>query len=137
MPHMSKNAEPRGRALYRLFVLGIAAALCGNLIIRVGARAGWLSSSAQVVLALAAVVPLAVAALLFSRLLRGTMDEMLQRIVLEGIAFALIVYVPLAAAYMNLRAANAWVPRLDAPDVLLAPAVLVAIGVAIAQRRYS
>ena len=133
---MSKNAEPRGGALYRLFVLGLAVSLCGNLIIRLGARAGWLSASGQVVLALAAAAPLAVAGLLFGRLLRGTLDEMLQRIVLEGIAFALIVYVPLAAAYMNLRAANAWIPRIDAADLLLAPAVLVAIGVAIARRRY-
>lgn len=137
MPLTSNNAEPRGGALYRQFVLGLASALIGNLLIRVGAQRGWLSASSQVVLAVAAVVPLVVAALLFGRLLRGTMDEMLQRIVLEGTAFALIVYVPLAALYMNLRAANAWVPRLDAADVLLAPAVLVAIGIAIAQRRYS
>jgi hypothetical protein len=61
---------------------------------------------------------------------------MLQRIVLEGLAFALVVYVPLAALYVNMRTAGAWAPRLDAPDIVLAPAVLVAIGIAIARRRY-
>jgi hypothetical protein len=137
MPLASKHAAPGGATLYRLFVLGLAVSLCGNLVIRLGARGGWLSSSGQVVVALAAAVPLAVAAILFGRLLRGTLDEMFQRIVLEGLAFALIVYVPLAAAYMNLRAASAWVPRLDPADVLLTPALLVAIGVAIASRRYA
>jgi hypothetical protein len=61
---------------------------------------------------------------------------MLQRIVLEGLAFALIVYVPLAALYVNLRTAGAWVPRLDAPDILMTPALLVAVGIAIARWRY-
>jgi hypothetical protein len=35
-----------------------------------------------------------------------------------------------------MRTAGAWAPRLDAPDIVLAPAVLVAIGIAIARRRY-
>ena len=81
-------------------------------------------------------VPLVVAATLFWRLLRRDLDELLQRIVLEGMAFALIVWVPLAALYVNLRAAGAWAPRLDAPDIVLTPALLVAIGIAIARWRY-
>jgi hypothetical protein len=55
---------------------------------------------------------------------------------LEGMAFALVLYIPLAALYVNLKTAGAWTPRLDPPDILLAPAVLVAVGVALAWRRY-
>lgn len=69
-------------------------------------------------------------------MLRDDRDEMLQRIVLEGMAMALTVYVPLAALYVNLRTAGAWTPRLDPPDILLAPALLVAVGIAVAARRY-
>jgi hypothetical protein len=134
----SVRAEPRtpGASLYGLYVLSLTACLLGNLLIRMGARAGWLPPWGQVVLAALAAAPLVVAAVLFWRLLRRELDEMLQRIVLEGLAFALVVYVPLAALYVNLRTAGAWVPRLDPPDILLAPAVLVAIGIAIARRRY-
>ena len=126
-----------GAALYGLYMLSLGAALVGNLVIRIGERAGWLPSSGSVVLAVVTVVPLAVAAVLFWRLLRQELDEMLQRIVLEGLAFALVVWVPLAALYMNLLAADAWTPRLDAVDVVMAPALLVAIGIALARRRYA
>ena len=67
---------------------------------------------------------------------RENLDEMLQRIVLEGMALALTVYIPLAALYVNLRATGTWTPRLDPSDILLAPALLVGIGIAIAARRY-
>ena len=68
--------------------------------------------------------------------MRQKLDEMFQRIVLEGMALALTVYLPLAALYVNLHAAGAWTPRIDPPDLLLAPALLVAIGIAMAARRY-
>ena len=119
-----------------MYLLALTASGVGNLLIRVGAEAGWLPSAWQVVLAVVASAPLVVAAMLFWRLLRRELDEMLQRIVLEGLAFALIVYVPLAALYVNLRTAGAWSPRLDPPDILLAPAVLVALGIALARRHY-
>ena len=76
------------------------------------------------------------AALAFWRLLRRDLDEMLQRIVLEGMGVALILYIPMAALYLNLRTAGVWVPRLDPPDILLTPALLVAVGIAIAWKRY-
>ena len=134
----SVRAEPRtpGATLYGMYVLSLAVSGVGNLLIRLGARAGWLPPWGQVALAVLAAAPLAVAAVLFWRLLRRELDEMLQRIVLEGIAFALVVYVPLAALYVNLRTAGAWVPRLDPPDILMTPALLVAIGIAIARRRF-
>jgi hypothetical protein len=96
----------------------------------------WLPQGARTLLALVSVLPLVVAALFFGRMLRRDLDEMLQRIVLEGMAIGLIVYVPLSALYTNLRTAGAYVPRLDPPDLLFAPALLVAVGIAVAARRF-
>jgi hypothetical protein len=134
----SKPAEASspGTTLYGLYVLSLAVTLIGNLFIRMGRQGGWLPASVQIALAVLAAAPLVVAAVLFWRLLRRELDEMLQRIVLEGLAFALVVYLPIAALYVNLRAAGAWLPRLDPPEIVLTPAVLVAIGVALARRRY-
>jgi hypothetical protein len=103
---------------------------------RLGAEAGWLPRWSQVVLAVATAAPLVLAAFFFWRLLRRELDEMLQRIVLEGLAFALVVYVPLAALYVNLRTAGALTFRLDPPDILMTPAILVALGIAFARRHY-
>jgi len=130
------DERPPGASLYGLYVLALALTLGGNLAVRLGARAGWLPSWAQVAVAVLTAAPLAVLAVLFWRLLRRDLDEMLQRIVLEGTAFALVVYVPLAALYVNLRTAGAWMPRLDPPDIVMLPALLVAIGIAFARRRY-
>lgn len=125
-----------GTALYRLYVAALAACLAGNLFIRLGARGGWLSPWGELAIAIAAAGPLVAAAVLFWRLLRRDLDEMLQRIVLEGLAFAFVVYVPLAALYVNLSTVSrAWAPRLDPPDILLTPALLAAVGIAIAWRR--
>jgi hypothetical protein len=130
------DAEPQGASLYGAYLLAIVISLIGNLTIRVGERMGWLAEWGQAALAIAASLPLVFAATLFWRLLRRDLDEMLQRIVLEGMAFALVLYVPLAALYVNLRTAGVWTPRLDPPDIVLAPAILVAIGIAFARRRY-
>ena len=128
---------PQGSTMYGMYILALLAALIGNLLIRLGDRGGWLAPWGQVTLGVVAAAPLAVAAIMFWRLLRQDLDEMLQRVALEGMAFALVVFVPLAALYLNLRSAGAWVPRLDAPDVLMLPALLVAVGIAIARRRYA
>jgi hypothetical protein len=125
-----------GASLYGLYLLALAASLVGNLLIRLGARSGWLPEAGQAVLAMVAAAPLVVCAALFWRLLRRDLDELLQRIVLEGLSFAMVLFVPLAALYVNLRTAGIWTPRLDAPDILLTPALLVAVGIALARRRY-
>ena len=130
------EARPGGSALYGIYVVSLAVSGLGNLMIRVGAEAGFLPTWGQAVVGAAASIPLMVAALMFWRLLRRDLDEMLQRIVLEGLAFAVIVYVPLTALYLNLRTAGVWMPRLDPPDILMAPALLVAVGIALAYRRY-
>jgi hypothetical protein len=122
--------------LYGMFVVALAVTLLANLFIRMAQEAGWLSQGVLAAIGVLAVVPLVVAAVLFGRMLRGTLDEMLQRIVLEGMAMGLILYVPLAALYVNLRVSGVWTPRLDPPDIVMVPAVLVAAGIAIAIRRY-
>ena len=134
----SSQTEARlgGSALYGIYVLSLAVSLLGNLGIRIGAEAGVLPAWGQAVLGAAATIPLIVAAVMFWRRLRRDLDEMLQRIVLEGLAFAVIVHVPLTALYVNLRTAGVWMPRLDPPDILMAPALLVAVGIALAYRRY-
>lgn len=134
----SDERQPRsnGAKLYGLYVLSLAACLIGNLLIRIGAKSGWLPPWGQLALAGLASTPLVVAAVNFWRLLRQDLDEMLQRIVLEGLAFAVIAYVPLAALFVNFRTAGAWTPKLDPPDILMLPALLVAIGIAMARRRY-
>lgn len=125
-----------GASLYRLYLAALATCLVGNLLIRLGAEAGWLPRWGAVSLAVAAAAPLALAAILFWRMLRRDLDEMFQRIVLEGLAFALVVYVPLAALYVNLRTVSGiWTPRLDPPDLLLTPALLAAVGMALSWRR--
>ncbi|HSJ65069.1 MAG TPA: hypothetical protein VK922_14350 [Gemmatimonadaceae bacterium] len=129
------SLEP-GKSLYGLYIVSLTAVLVGNLLVRIGERGGWLPETGQVALAVISAAPLAVAAGLFWRLLRSDLDELMQRVVLEGMAFALIIYLPLAAVYVNLRTAGVGVPRLDPPDILLTPALLVALGIGLAWRRY-
>jgi hypothetical protein len=130
-----ETTSPVGSSLYRYFVLSIAAALVANLGARVllEAEVGphWLA----VTLAAAGVIPLVVVAYRFRRLL-GQLDELMQRIALEGFATALALFLPLAAIYVNLKAAGVYMPRLDPPDILMAPALLVLISLLIAWRRY-
>lgn len=129
-------ARPAGPQLFGLYVVALTSTLLGNLLVRMGQQGGWLPAWAQVALAIASVAPLVVAATMFWRLLRGELDEMLQRIVLEGMAFALIIFIPLSALYLNMRTAGLAVPRLDPPEIVLGPAILVAFGILIARRRY-
>ena len=131
----SRESSASGATLYGLYVMATAVSLGGNLAIRVGERAGWLGEAGRTTVAVAAVLPLIIAAVLFWRLLRRDLDEMVQRIVLEGLAFAFIVYLPIAALFLNLTTAGVWVPHLDAPDILLSPGLLVAIGILLAWRR--
>lgn len=125
-----------GSSLYGLYVGSIAVCLVGNLAVRMAERGDWLPQGARIALAVLTAAPLFVAAIFFWRLLRRDLDEMLQRIVLEGLAFAFALHVPLAALYTNLRTAGVPMFRLDPPDILLAPALLVAVGIAVAWRRY-
>lgn len=125
-----------GSSLYGLYVGALAVSLLGNLGIRVAERAGWMPEWGRASMAVLSAVPLVVAAWRFRRMMGRELDEMLQRVVLEGLAFAMTVYLPLAALYVNLRTAGVLTFRLDPPELLLTPALLVAVGVAVAWRRY-
>lgn len=135
MKSLTNDARVPGSSLYGLYVGAVAFCLAGNLLVRIGERGGWLGPAGRISLAVAAALPLLIAAFLFWRLMRQDLDEMLQRIVLEGFAFALVIYLPLAALFVNLRTAGAWVPRLDPADILMVPALLVGIGITLAWRR--
>jgi hypothetical protein len=78
---------------------------------------------------------LAIAAAFFWRALRHNLDELLQRVVLEGLALPLSLDVPLAALDVNLKTAAALPFGVDPSVRLLTPAILVAIGVSAAWRR--
>lgn len=127
-----------GSRLYGIYLTALAASILGNLVLRMGMEGGWIGrgSGTASILGVFTALPLCVAAFLFWRLLRTDLDELVQRVLLEGLAFALIIYVPLTALYVNLRTAGVWVPRLDPPDLLMAPALLTALGVGLAWRRY-
>ncbi len=129
--------EVHGRSLYLLYVLAIASSLVGSIAIAVLNRTYSAPLWALVAIAIVAASPFMLSAFLFWRMLRTGLDELGQRIVLEGMAFALTVYLPLSALLHLLRMTGVFILRLDAPDLLLTPALLVAIGIAIAKRRYS
>ena len=54
----------------------------------------------------------------------------------EGLASAFVIALPVAALYVNLQSAGVYVPRLDPPDVIMAPAALAGLTVTLAWRRY-
>lgn len=134
---VGRAARPPGTTLYGIYVVAIAVSLMGNLLVRLGAEGGWLPAWGRASFATATALPLLATAVLFWKLLRSELDEMLQRIVLEGMAFGLVVYLPLAALYVNLRTAGVWTPRLDPPDLLMIPALLVAAGIILSWRRHA
>ncbi|HEY5927129.1 MAG TPA: hypothetical protein VIV11_35820 [Kofleriaceae bacterium] len=132
---MTATSQPIGSSLFRYFVFSIALALVGNLGARMLLEANIGPSWIAIAIAVAAIVPLTLTAYRFRRLL-SELDELLQKVVLEGFATALVVFLPLAALYVNLRSAGVYVPRLDPPDILMTPALLVLASLLLAWRRY-
>ncbi len=131
----SERDQTLGKRLMTNFVLSELCLIGGNLLVRVGNREALLPSWAIVVLAMATALPILLFAIGFFRRLRADLDEMLQRVVLEGLAFAMIVFVPLAGIYINARAAGLISSSIDPPELLLLPSLLVAIGVMISWSR--
>lgn len=125
-----------GKRLMTNFVISEFCLIAGNLGVRILNREELLPPWAVAIIALATALPMLLFAITFFRLLRADLDEMLQRIVLEGLAFAMIVFVPIAGIYVNARAAGLISERLDPPELLLLPSILVAIGVMISWSRH-
>ena len=124
-----------GKRLMTNFVVAEFCLIVGNLVVRLCNRGAWLPTWAVSLIALATALPMLFFAVAFFRRLRADLDEMLQRMVLEGLAFAMIVFVPLAGMYVNAQAAGLVSSRLDPPELLLLPSLLVAIGVLISWSR--
>ncbi len=122
--------------LYGPYALAIAVWGVGTLAIRAVAAREAVPVWVNGLLAVATTVPFFLVALLARRVLRHDLDELERRVALEGFAFALAIFVPLAALYASLRHARVYVPHLDPPDIVMTPAVLVLIGVTLAWRRY-
>ncbi len=138
---MSESTSPErgriiGRRLITNFVIAQFCLIAGNLMLRILSRGSLLPTWAIAILAVATALPMIFFAFQFSRRLRTDLDEMLQRIVLEGLSFAMVVFVPLAGLYVNGRAAGFFSLKLDPPELLLMPSILVAIGILISWSRH-
>ncbi len=124
-----------GKRLLTNFIVAEFFLIAGNLAVRLCQRETLVAAMGHRILGDRNRLPMLIFAVMFFRLLRTDLDEMLQRIVLEGMGFAMIVFVPLAGIYVNACAAGAIQMRLDPPELLLFPSILVAIGVLISWSR--
>ncbi len=124
-----------GKRLLTTFAVSEFSLVAGNLMVRVCDRQAFLPGWMTAVIAIATALPMVVFAFTFFRMLHTDLDEMLQRVVLEGLAFAMVVFVPLAGIYVNARAAGLLQSTLDPPELLLIPSILVAIGIFISWSR--
>jgi hypothetical protein len=117
-------------------VVAEAILLVGNLAVRVVQRAGEVPDWLPAVLAVATALPMFWFAYRFFQLLNGDLDEMLQRVVLQGMAIAVAIFVPLAGLYVNAQAAGLISFQLNPPELLLLPSILVGFGILIAWNRF-
>jgi hypothetical protein len=131
-----KEASVLPRRLVQRTFVAIVGFLVGNLLLRMAVRGDWLPAPVLGVLALASATPLFVLAFSFARHLREELDEMLQRILLEGMAFGLVFNLAVVALYMNGAALGLRLSRLDPPDLLIPPVLGVAVGTFVAWRRF-
>jgi hypothetical protein len=136
-PGFSHESEGSGvlKEGFRGYV-SILAFRVGNLLVRLAARGDWLPAAGLGVLAFASAIPLFALAFAFTRLVREELDEMLQRIVLEGMAFGLVFNLAGVALYMNAAALGLGLTRIDPPDLLILPVLGIAVGTFPAWRRF-
>lgn len=125
-----------GRRLITSFVVAECLLLAGNLGVRVCQKFADLPSWLVGAIAVASTVPMMIFAIKFFGMLRTDLDEMIQRIVLEGLALAMVVFVPLAGLYVNARAAGLIRATVDPPELFLIPSILVAVGVLVSWSRH-
>lgn len=124
-----------GKRLLTGFVVAEFCLITGNLAARACSRAELLPAREIGLIALGSAIPMLIFAIRFFRLLRSDLDEMLQRIVLEGLAFAMLVYIPLAGFYVNARSAGLLRLQLDPPELLLLPSILIVLGMFVSWSR--
>ncbi len=124
-----------GKRLITNYVVALGTLLIGNVLVRFCVRESSMPAWAVWGLATASALPMLFFAIYFFRMLRGELDEMVQRVVYEGLAFAMVVFMPLAGLYVNGCAAGAIRQPLDTPELLLIPSLLVGLGMMIAWSR--
>src|SRR5688500_16797673 len=110
---MYEKAPTLPARLVRLFFVGLASLWIGSSVARHGLEGGWLPFAAAVALAIASVIPMLAFALVFHRVVRVELDELMQRILLEGLAFALIALLPLLALWVTFASLGVYLPKLD------------------------
>jgi hypothetical protein len=125
-----------GKRLITTFVVAEGILLAGNLLVRVSQRQELLPAWGNIALALATAIPMIWFAFHFMRMLRNDVDEMMQRVVLEGLAVALVTFLPLAGLYVNLRTSGWLTTELDPPELLLIPSIFAVIGILISWSRF-
>ncbi len=130
-----KSSVP-GRRLITTFVVAEGILLTGNLLVRVSQRQELLPAWGNIALALATAIPMIWFAFHFMRMLRNDVDEMMQRVVLEGLAVALVTFLPLAGLYVNLRTSGWLTTELNPPELLLIPSIFAVIGILISWSRF-
>ncbi len=91
-----------GKRLMTNFVVSEFCLIAGNLAVRICNREALLPTWTIAFIGFAMALPMVFFAIGFFRMLRADLDEMLQRIVLEGLAFAMIVFVSLAESTSTL-----------------------------------
>ena len=87
-------------------------------------------------LALASVLPLGLLLIRFQRKVTKELDELMQRVLLEGIAIGAGAFLLLQALTLNLLAAGTLPWSLDPPELLLTPILCVGLGIAWRWRGY-
>jgi hypothetical protein len=125
-----------GTSLISAYVGAVAVWGVGRLLLRFSLEQHWLPVWTHAILAVASIVPMVLFAIWLRKLLSEDFDEMMQRVVLEGIALGFAIFITVAALYMNLKAGGIYMPRIDPPDIVIGAATFVALGFAIAWRRY-
>ncbi len=135
MERHSENVIAPARKLVMYFAIAEGVLLTGNLAVRICLRQANLPPWIVTGLAVSTAIPLVVFAVFFFRIVRTQLDEMIQRIVYESLAFALVIFLPIAGLYVNLRTAGILQTQLDPPELLLVPSILAVVGILISWSR--
>jgi hypothetical protein len=136
-PSAQPDADhPLVAGILALPILGLALALLGNLGLRAFAPVHALGPWPRAGLALASVLPLGLLLIRFQRKVTKELDELMQRVLLEGIAIGAGAFLLLQALTLNFLAAGTLPWSLDPPELLLTPILCVGLGIAWRWRGY-
>jgi len=121
--------HPLMAGILALPILGLALTLLGNLGLRAFGAANALGPWLRAGLAIASVLPLGLLLFRFQRRATKELDELMQRVLLEGIAIGAGAFLLLQSLTLNLLATGTLPWNLDPPELLLAPVLCVGLGI--------